>query len=285
MEKVDYLEVDNPIPGQNYTCISFVSPDEMIKQKELFLFNKYMNQRCGELETNLSEIIKKCSDEVKNNIQKDMIDKLKLELKYTYDEFKSNYDDFKYKFNDELNAAFDKVSDKKTSVRGVKVRGVYDSYGQAEKRAKELQRTDRSFHVFVGQVGYWLPWDPNADQVQEEEYLESELNNLMGEYKKNEINRDIFYEEQKREKLKDAAKKLKEHEEKTIEDKLDEPDPWMNSKFKSAPATDASTDASADASTDASTDASADASTDASADASAATESSDSTDEPKIKTI
>ena len=193
MEKTDYLEVDNPIPGQNYTCISFVSPDEMMKQKELFLFNKYMNQRCGELEHDLSEIIKKCSDEVKNNIQKDMIDKLTLELKYTYDQFKNKYDDFKYKYNDELNAAFDKVSDKKTSVRGVKVRGVYDSYGQAEKRAKELQRTDRSFHVFVGQVGYWLPWDPNADQVQEEEYLESELNNLMGEYKKNEINRDIYY--------------------------------------------------------------------------------------------
>ncbi len=50
-----------------------------------------------------------------------------------------------------------------------------------------------------------MPWDPNADQVQEEEYLESELNHLMGEYKKNEINRDIFYEEQKREKLKDAC--------------------------------------------------------------------------------
>ena len=243
MEKVDYLEVDNPIPGQNYTCISFVSPDETIKQKELFLFNKFMNQRCGELENNLSEIIKKCSDELKNKIQRDIVDKLKLELKYTYDQFKNKYDDFKYKFNDELNTAFDKVSNKKTSVRGVKVRGVYDSYGQAEKRAKELQRTDRSFHVFVGQVGYWLPWDPNADQVQEEEYLESELNNLMGEYKKNEINRDIFYEEQKREKLKEAAKNLKENEDKNIEDKLDEPDPWMNSKFKNAPATEESAEA------------------------------------------
>ena len=281
MEKVDYLEVDNPIPGQNYMCISFVSPDEMIKQKELFLFNKYMNQRCGELENNLSEIIKKCSDEVKNNIQKDMVDKLKLELKYTYEEFKSKYDDFKYKFNDELNAAFDKVSDKKTSVRGVKVRGVYDSYGQAEKRAKELQRTDRSFHVFVGQVGYWLPWDPNADQVQEEEYLESELNNLMGEYKKNEINRDIFYEEQKREKLKDAAKKLKEHEaEKTIEDKLDEPDPWMNSKFKSSPASEAAATSASDEAAASDEVAASD-----STPSSDATTSTDSTDEPKIKTI
>ena len=52
MEKVDYLEVDKPIPGQNYTCISFISPDNVMKQKELFLFNKFMNQRCGELEKN-----------------------------------------------------------------------------------------------------------------------------------------------------------------------------------------------------------------------------------------
>ena len=283
MEKEDYLEVDNPIPGQNYTCISFVSPDETMKHKELFLFNKFMNQRCGELEHDLSEIIKKSPDDFKNKIQSGIVDKLKHELKYTYDEFKNKYDDFKYKFNDELNTAFDKVSNNKTSVRGVKVRGVYDSYGQAEKRAKELQRTDRSFHVFVGQVGYWLPWDPNADQVQEEEYLESELNNLMGEYKKNEINRDIFYEEQKREKLKDAAKKLKEHEaEKAIEDKLDEPDPWMNSKFKSAPATEA---AEGDAATEGDA---------AAAEGDAATEgdaaegdvaSVDSTDESKIKTI
>ena len=111
---------------------------------------------------------------------------------------------------------FEKVSDKKTSIRGVKVRGCYDSYDQAERRAKALQRTDRSFHVFVGQVGYWLPWDPNADQVQDEEYLEGELNTLMQEYKKNEINRDIFYEDQKREKLKEAARELKESKDNSL---------------------------------------------------------------------
>ena len=54
-----------------------------------------------------------------------------------------------------------------------------------------------------------MPWDPNADNVEDEEYLEDELNTLMKEYKKNEINRDIFYEEQKREKLKEAACELK----------------------------------------------------------------------------
>ena len=26
-KKTDYLEVDDPLPGQNYVCISFVSPE------------------------------------------------------------------------------------------------------------------------------------------------------------------------------------------------------------------------------------------------------------------
>ena len=29
-EKVDYLDVDDSIPGQNYVCLSFVSPDEIV---------------------------------------------------------------------------------------------------------------------------------------------------------------------------------------------------------------------------------------------------------------
>ena len=242
MEKVDYLEVDNPIPGQNYACISFVSPDDVIKQKELFLFNKFMNQRCGELEKTVRETIEKSKDDMKNKLQRDLVEALQLEMKYDYNQFKSKYDDFRYKFKEDLDKAFDRVSDRKTSVRGVKVRGCYDSYEQAERRAKQLQRTDRSFHVFVGQVGYWLPWDPNADNIEDEEYLEDELNNLMKEYKKNEINRDIFYEEQKREKLKEAAMELKKHEEEQdagAGDGLEEADPWMNSKFESSKASEA----------------------------------------------
>ena len=197
-----------------------------------------MNQRCGELEKNVREIIEKSKEDVKNKLQRDLVEVLQREMKYDYDQFKSKYDDFKYKYKEDLDKAFDRVSQGKTSVRGVKVRGVYDSYEQAERRAKQLQRTDRSFHVFVGQVGYWLPWDPNADNVEDEEYLEDELNNLMKEYKKNEINRDIFYEEQKREKLKEAAMKLKEHEEakEGAGDGLEEEDPWMTSKFESSKA-------------------------------------------------
>ena len=44
----------------------------------------------------------------------------------------------------------------------------------------------------------------NSYLIQKEEYLEDELNTLMKGYKENEINKDIFYEEQKREKQKAA---------------------------------------------------------------------------------
>ena len=37
----DYLEVDDRIPGQNYVCISFVSPEDTLKQKEFYLYQIY----------------------------------------------------------------------------------------------------------------------------------------------------------------------------------------------------------------------------------------------------
>ena len=48
-----------------------------------------------------------------------------------------------------------------------------------------------------------MPWDPNADGVQDEVFQNSQLNDMMEKYQENNINRDIFYEEQ-REKVKAA---------------------------------------------------------------------------------
>ena len=33
----DYLEVDSPIPGQNFVCLSFISPEHVLKNKDRFL--------------------------------------------------------------------------------------------------------------------------------------------------------------------------------------------------------------------------------------------------------
>ena len=35
---VDLLDEDKPISGQKFACISFISPETIIKQKEMFFY-------------------------------------------------------------------------------------------------------------------------------------------------------------------------------------------------------------------------------------------------------
>ena len=39
---VDLLEEDKPLAGQKFTCLSFVSPEKILKQKELFYFQEFL---------------------------------------------------------------------------------------------------------------------------------------------------------------------------------------------------------------------------------------------------
>ena len=192
-QKPDYLEVDEAVPGQNYVCLSFLSPESLIQNKEAFKCVKFLQSYCKD-------------------------QKLKFEDVY------SKYQDFTYKYEDKLQRDFDEQNDFQTSMRGLKVRGVFDTRQAAEDRAKKLSTLDSGFHTFVGQVGYWLPWDPNADKVADEVFQNSQLNDMMEKYQENNVNRDIFYEEQKRDKIKAAqeeVRKAKEEEmaKKALEEK------------------------------------------------------------------
>jgi hypothetical protein len=59
--------------------------------------------------------------------------------------------------------------------------------------------------VYVAEVGEWLPWDPEPDEVKDQEYQSDELNKLMQSYKENAEKRDAFFEEEKRQKMAKAA--------------------------------------------------------------------------------
>ena len=45
-KKIDYLEVDETIPGQNYVCLSFISPETLMKDKEGFKITKFLQSYC-----------------------------------------------------------------------------------------------------------------------------------------------------------------------------------------------------------------------------------------------
>jgi hypothetical protein len=116
---------------------------------------------------------------------------------YKVDTITESYDAFLMKHKKRLEEAFFEKNEFRTTVQGLKVRGVFDTYGEALARAKTLQKLDASHNVYVGQVGHWLPWDPDPHEVADQEYADDQLNTLMKKYKENESKRDEFFAEQK----------------------------------------------------------------------------------------
>ena len=94
-----------------------------------------------------------------------------------------------------------------TNIRGVKVRGVYATRPEAEKQAHHLQSLDPDFHIFVGEVGKWLTWDPDPNSIEDQQYKEKELQELATEYKKNREKAKIMEQERKREIMEDSVRK------------------------------------------------------------------------------
>ncbi len=129
-------------------------------------------------------------------------------------------------------------------IRGLKVRGCYSTYDEAKARADQLQKLDKDFHVFVGEVGKWLPWDPDPESVTDQVYNEQKLNDLMKAYKDNREKAKII-EKQRQDDLTSEAirtnddKKKKRHDrlKKKLNDKHknDETNPDDNSDDEDVP--------------------------------------------------
>ena len=94
---------------------------------------------------------------------------------------------------------------KNVTLTGIRIGGVFETYEAACKHAKEIQELDDRHHVFVGEVGKWLPYDPNPDSeaVEDAEYANKQLNELMKGHKDNMEKARIFHEMRKNEKLLD----------------------------------------------------------------------------------
>jgi uncharacterized protein with GYD domain len=141
-------------------------------------------------------------------VNEDFQDFLKTEhesvMKYNVnDDFKTFID-----ANEErLDVEFSEQHEFQTSVRGIKVRGVFASQKEAEMRCKLLREVDPNHDVYVGPVGMWVPFHPDAYKTGRVEYMEETLNQLMSEKKKNEDNAK-----------KEFDKRVKEAKEKAIEE-------------------------------------------------------------------
>jgi len=89
----------------------------------------------------------------------------------------------------------------------VKIRGIYATREDANKRAKFLLSIDPDFHVFVGELGKWLGWDPDPNTIEDQEYSDKKLQKLVTDYKKNRSKAKVMEEERKREILEESVKR------------------------------------------------------------------------------
>ncbi len=247
-KKEVYLEADKEIPGQHYVALSFLSPEKVLANKDIFFFNEFLkdyeiqykikategfvmaevaklqNHAAQAVDTLDNVLLEKEADQtveglrkkledaakalkdVRAQITKDVTTDLETHVRTEMRDFKQTtiedaYQSFLMKNKKRLEDDFFAKNNFRTTIRGMKVRGVYDTYNEAVARAKTLQRIDPSFNVYVGQVGFWLPWDPEPHDVADQEYADDQLNQLMRKYKENEAARDEFYEEMKRKRI------------------------------------------------------------------------------------
>jgi len=209
---VDLLEVDKPIAGQNFGCFSFISPENILKQKEMFFFQEFLKkwefsksmEKFHQFLNFISYKYKLTFDDVIKDFEGFIKEERELIISSSVED---DYKTFLDREEEELEKQFNITHNFQTSVRGFKARGNFSSQEEAELRAKLLRETDPSFDVFVGPIGTWLPWEPEAYKTGRVEYMEEELNQLVHEKKKNETAAKTAFEQ-----------RIKETKQKAIEE-------------------------------------------------------------------
>lgn len=217
---VDLLDEDKTIAGQKFACLSFISPEKILKQKDLFFFQEFLKEwdfsKSMEkfLEFNNFLAFKYKLDFNKINSDFESFckeEKDKLRESTLEDEYKTYMD----KNEDELQKVFNKQHEFQTSVRGIKVRGVFNTQEEAELRCKMLRQVDPNHDVYVGPVGMWVPFHPEAYKTGRVEYMEETLNQLMSEKKKNEEHAKEEFDKRVKETKEKAMEENKEKAEKS----------------------------------------------------------------------
>jgi hypothetical protein len=238
----DFLNEDPEISSQKVVLLSFLSPEKILANKDVFFFQQFIKDyaiqwRTTKLEAWLAEQVSSLNNKIEglagklesqgslgadasgvtpfsiaNDIRQNLlrVDRLVEEFQQytrkntreiTQSSLQEEYDNFLYKNDKALEEEFFKQNNFRTTIRGIKVRGVFSSEAEASVRAKRLQKSDPTFNIYMGHVGKWMAWEPDVSKITDQEYANDELNTLMKKYRENEESREVFYNEQKKSRI------------------------------------------------------------------------------------
>jgi hypothetical protein len=228
VQQEDFLEQDPQLRGQNYCCVSFVHPGEVIKKKEAYFFGKMIEQ----FSTEMKELFAALKTKYTNDA--DGINTIMDRFNYVFnpDDIHSEY--MRYvETNPQLEDEYFEKNNFQTTIHGFKMRGVFDTLREAQVRSEVLKRKDPNFNIYIAQVGCWCPWAPNPSLIENQEYAETHLNTLMKKYKDEQTKKDIYFEQRKTE-LTRLAMEKKDQESSSASssatlsiEPIDDSDPWL----------------------------------------------------------
>lgn len=153
----DYLDEDRVVDNQRYFCVSFIEPSADVEE--------FMYKTC-------------VKSFIHSYLAKQYDDYFLL-----HEDENEKHDDFQYSLSEIyekfLNFKKDKVNvHKSIRVPCFKLRGCFTSEQEASEQSKYLQKIDGSVDIFVGHVGFWLPFAAvNKDDIHSV-YNEKGLNEI-----------------------------------------------------------------------------------------------------------
>ena len=213
---VDLLDVDAPIAGQSYCLLSFLSPEKILKQKEMYYFSAFLKKwDFAKSMEKFSQFLNFVSFKYKisfDDLMKDYEEFIKEERpNLVYDSVEGEYATYLDHNEERLEKEFNMEHNFQTSTRGIKFRGAFPSLQEAELRSKMLREKDPHHDIYTGECGVWMPWEPEAYKTGRVEYMEEELNQLAHNKTKNEMNAKNAFEqrikESKRQAMEENVKK------------------------------------------------------------------------------
>ena len=246
--KDDDVVLNKFVDKLKWGVVKFISPEDNIQKKQLFDLNRFLyhnvNQQLVDMSNNIVTTVNnnfhskieqkinklKSSKNKEDNEMVQMLNEIMSELSLDQEvesnkilrQYRLDQQDLTDRFinyqtdnRQALEKEFAKEVNSKTCIRGFKVSGAYENLSEAQERAKHVNNNiEPHINAYVVPLNVWVPWDPNPDAIQEQEFMLDELNDMMGKYKENVANRNEFFEKRKRMMIDQANldnnKKLKE---------------------------------------------------------------------------
>ena len=200
-DKIDYLIEDPDIPTQRFCCLSFIEPrdSKVLTQKEIFMASRFIKGFVEEYETAkefASNPNNKITEEIQQKLDLSYQNIFKMYKGYRKTHFTQMSKDFETKHN----------PTEATTVSGVKVRGSFRTYEEAQTKAQEMRDYEPAVNCFVAQVGYWLPYDPENMEDIKAEFREEQLNKIYGEKQKEIEKSKLKFDERKNKMIEENIK-------------------------------------------------------------------------------